>query len=134
MRVIKYVCRLFNTNNMVSVCHMVCFIKTCFIGEKSHAILSYCIFNHMNMCILKPTNNLKIKANDQRSWQLKTFQKTINLNLTRKNINHTFIKFGKNAPEVKLTNWHVHLRLNFQSDARWILHIYKVHMRRHAAD
>ena len=50
-------------------------------------------------------------------------KKTINLNFTRKNINHPIIKFGGNGPEVNITNCHVHLGLNFQSDARWNLHI-----------
>ena len=43
-------------------------------------------------------------------------KKTINLNFTGKNINHPIIKFGGNGPEVNITNCHVHLGLNFQSD------------------
>lgn len=50
-------------------------------------------------------------------------KKTINLNFTRKNISHPTIKFGNNGPDITIQNNHVHLGLNFQSDANWKLHI-----------
>ncbi len=50
-------------------------------------------------------------------------KKTINLNFTRKNIPHPTIKFGNNGPDITIQNNHVHLGLNFQSDANWKLHI-----------
>lgn len=49
-------------------------------------------------------------------------KKTINLNFSRKSTPHPIIKFGNNGPDVLLSNNHVHLGLNFQSDANWKLH------------
>lgn len=49
-------------------------------------------------------------------------KKTINLNFSRKSTPHPIIKFGNNGPDVLLSNNHVHLGLNFQSDASWKLH------------
>lgn len=40
-----------------------------------------------------------------------------------KNIPHPTIKFGNNGPDITIQNNHVHLGLNFQSDANWKLHI-----------
>lgn len=44
-------------------------------------------------------------------------KKTISLNFTRKNIFHPLINIVNNGPEIKQSNNHVHLGLNFQSDA-----------------
>lgn len=44
------------------------------------------------------------------------------MNYSRKNTPHPIIKFGNNGIDVLLSNNHVHLGLNFQSDASWKLH------------